>query len=611
MKNEALDKYKEKLSNLSEEEKKERDLYLRNLSSGEIQGPSVGHTSIDKPWLKYFSEEEIMASIPKKTCYEMLFDNNKMYKDSCAFEYLGKKISYGTFFEMIENAKKALIASNVKKGDIVTICSVTTPEVLALFYALNRIGAIPNFIDVRYTSKAIKEYIVETKSTKIFTLDLCVPRIKDIIDSTDVDEVICINPANVAPKLVTILSKLSSKLKKYVPKQSKYVDWNDFIKRKSTEEYEQQYEPDYPAAIVHTGGTTGVPKGVVLSNDDFNSVTYQVTTAKTSQRRGYRFLNIMPPFIAYGLGLGLYAPLVLGWETIVIPDFSPEKFSKLLKKHRPNGVMGVPIYWESVMNDKSMDNFSLDFLEDVLVGGDKTQPAYEDKVNNYLKNHHSSAVLSKGYSMTEASSLATFSNKYVNAKESVGAPLVKTVVAAFEPGTQEELTTGQVGELCIQSTNLMNEYYENEEETKKVKQEHVDGNWVHSGDVGYVDENGIVYVKDRIKRMIIRSGFKVFPSEIEKVISNLDFVETCAVVGIPDEKDVTAPKLYMVLKKDCTLSQNEINDRIYAEIRKSQLPPYFEPVDIETIESMPITLIGKIDYNKLIEMNNEKKVSIK
>lgn len=611
MKNKALDKYKEKLSNLSEEEKKERDLYLRNLSSGEIQGPSVGHTSIDKPWLKYFSEEEIMASIPKKTCYEMLFDNNKMYKDSCAFEYLGKKISYGTFFEMIENAKKALIASNVKKGDIVTICSITTPEVLALFYALNRIGAIPNFIDVRYTSKAIKEYIVETKSTKIFTLDLCVPRIKDIIDSTDVDEVICINPANVAPKLVTILSKLSSKLKKYVPKQSKYVDWNDFIKRKSTEEYEQQYEPDYPAAIVHTGGTTGVPKGVVLSNDDFNSVTYQVTTAKTSQRRGYRFLNIMPPFIAYGLGLGLYAPLVLGWETIVIPDFSPEKFSKLLKKHRPNGVMGVPIYWESVMNDKSMDNFSLDFLEDVLVGGDKTQPAYEDKVNKYLKNHHSSAVLSKGYSMTEASSLATFSNKYVNAKESVGAPLVKTVVAAFEPGTQEELTTGQVGELCIQSTNLMNEYYGNEEETKKVKQEHVDGNWVHSGDIGYVDENGIVYVKDRIKRMIIRSGFKVFPSEIEKVISNLDFVETCAAVGIPDEKDVTAPKLYIVLKKDCTLSQNEINDRIYAEIRKSQLPPYFEPVDIETIESMPITLIGKIDYNKLIEMNNEKKVSIK
>lgn len=607
MNKEDLIEYKEKIVKLSEEEKIERDLYLRKLSTGELQGPPVGYPSIDKPWLKYYTEEEVKASIPQKTCYEMLLENNINYKEEVAFEYLQKNIKYKDFFNMIERTKKALLSSGVKKGDIVTVCSITTPEILALFYALNRIGAVPNFIDVRYTSESIKEYITETKSSKLFTLDLCIPKIKNILSETEVDEVIYINPANTAPKFITLISKIKSKFNKIVPKNNKYVDWNTFINRNTVDDYEFKYEKDYPAAIVHTGGTTGVPKGVLLSNDDFNSVAFQTTVAGTSQRRGYKFLNIMPPFIAYGLGLGLYAPLVLGWRTVIIPDFDAKNFSKLLRKHKPNGVMGVPIYWESVMNDEKMKNYSLDFLEDVLVGGDKTQPSFEQKINEFLKSHNSNAILSKGYSMTEASALATFSNKNVNEYGSVGAPLVKTTVAAFEPGTHAELNTGETGELYIKSTNLMVGYYNNDDETKKVKQEHVDGEWVHSGDIGYVNEDGVVFVKDRIKRMIVRSGFKVFPSEIEKNISSIDYIETCAVVGIPDEKDVTAPKAYIVVNKNCNKSESEIIDDIYAKLKISNLPPYFEPTEIEIIDEMPTTLIGKIDYQELINRNSKSK----
>lgn len=608
MEDKDLEQYKQKISNMSINDKKMRDIYLKKLATGEIQGPPTEYSSINKTSLGNFTDEEILADIPKKTCYQALYDNNCNYKDTKAFEYLGVNITYGEFFDMIEKAKNSLLASGVKSGEIVTICSVTTPEILALFYALNRIGAIPNFIDVRYTSEAIKEFILETKSKKVFTLDLCVPRINKIIEEAGVEEVVYINPANTAPKMIRMLSNLKSKKEKYIPNDKKYVNWNDFIQRKTDKDEEFEYTENYPAAIVHTGGTTGVPKGVVLSNDAFNSVVYQVTTARTHERRGYKFLNIMPPFIAYGLGLGLYAPLVLGWETVIIPDFSDDKFSKLLMKHKPNGVMGVPIYWEKVMKDKKVQKADLSFLEDVLVGGDKTPEALENRINAFLKEHNSVAILSKGYSMTEASSLATFSNKNVNKPGSVGIPLVKTTVAAFEPGTQRELPVGEVGELYIQSTNLMNEYYNNPEETAKVKQQHVDGEWIHSGDIGYVDKDGLVFVNDRIKRMIVRSGFKVFPNEIEKVVLELPDVDMCAVVGINDEKDVNAPKVYVVLNNNCLKSEQEIINEIYKKIEDSKLPPYFKPVGIEVVEELPQTLIGKVDYEKLTEMGNNKVV---
>ena len=599
---------KRKLSELSDEESKQRDLYLRQLALGEIQGPSTGYPSIDKPWLKFFEDAEIKYDIPKKTCFESLYENNKDHQREIAFEYLGKKFTYGSFFKLIEKTKTALLASGIKKGEIVTICSITTPEILAIFYALNRIGAIPNFIDVRYTPESIKEYILEANSKKIFTLDICVPKIEKILDEVGVEEVIYINPANSSIPIIKGLSEIKSKLDKIIPQKNNYFNWNEFINRKSDKKFEFDYQKDYPAAIVHTGGTTGIPKGVVLSNDDFNSVVYQTTVARTSQRRGYKFLNIMPPFIAYGLGLGLYAPLVLGWRTVIIPNFDAKNFSNLLKKYKPNGVMGVPIYWKNVMEDKKMKNTSLDFIEDVLVGGDKTQPSFERKVNQFLREHNSQAILSKGYSMTEASSLATFSNKKINELGSVGIPLVKTKIAAFEPETQNELLYGELGELCIQSSNLMVEYYNNEKETAKVKQEHSDGYWIHSGDIGYVSNNGVVYVVDRIKRMIIRSGFKVFPSQIEKTISDIDYIDVCAVVGIPDEIDVTAPKAYIVLNEKCNKSENEVINEIYNVLASSKLPPYFEPVDIEIIDEMPITIIGKIDYEKLKNYGSKVKV---
>lgn len=608
MKKEDLNKLKEKVEALSKEDKIKRDLYLKRLADGTYQGPPTGHASIDKKHLKNFTDEEIAFQIPKKTCYQTMHEANKNHPNDIVFEYFGKKYTYAQFFKMIEKTKVALASSGVKAGDIVTVCSITTPEVLALFYALNRLGAVPNYVDIRYTSQSIKENLIESKSNKLFTLDIALPKIDPIISGTPVEEVIAINPVASASQVVRVVVGLKKGKQKELKHKDKYTPWSTFIKRDNFNTIDFDYKEDYPAAIVHTGGTTGVPKGVVLTNEDFNSVAYQTTVARTNQRRGWKFLNIMPPFIAYGLGLGLYSPVVLGWRTVIIPSFDPKEFSKLLRKHKPNGVMGVPIYWENVMNDPAMKNADMSYLEDVLVGGDKVQLAYENRINDFLRKHKSKAKLSKGYSMTEASALATFSNKKTDKPESVGIPLVKTKVAAFHPGTQDELKAEEWGELCIQSENMMLEYFDNEEETKKVKQKHVDGYWIHSGDIGYVDSDGFVFVKERIKRMIVRSGFKVFPVEIERVVSSIPFVAQSAVIGIPDEKDATAPKLFVTLQNIDNVSPDKIRDMIYDAIRTSNIPPYFEPVDIEILDEMPLTDIGKINYVELEKMEKDKKV---
>lgn len=603
MNSEDLEKYKEHLSELSEEELRQRDVYLKGLADGTIQGPPVGYTSIDKPWLKNFTESEITGEIEKCTCYEMLYKHNKDHLNEKAIEYLGKSYTYGDFFDLIEKTKDSLVASGVKAGDVVTICSITTPEVLALFYALNRIGAIPNFVDLRYPPETLKNYINEAKSDYVFTLDLVMPAFRKIINDINVKEVVYINPAGGSYKPLKYLNALKTKKDHLVDKNEKFVSWDKFAKRKAEKTKDFEYQKDYPAAIVHTGGTTGVPKGVVISNDSFNSIVYQVKTARTQERRGWKFLNIMPPFIAYGIGLGLYAPLILGWETVIIPKFDSNDFDKLLAKHKPNGVMGVPAYWFKVMNSKKGKKMDLSFLEDALVGGDKTLSSTEERINQFFQDHNSQATISKGYSMTEASALATFSNKYVNKPNSVGGPLVKTVIAAFEPGTQRELPTGQIGELCIKSPNIMNEYFENEEETKAVRQQHSDGVWIHSGDLGYVDKDGVVFVRDRIKRMIIRSGFKVFPSEIEKRVAKLDYIDSCAVIGIYDPEDVSAPKVYVTVKPGYNVPEEQIENDIMEYLKTVDLPPYFMPVEVEVIDDMPLTLIGKIDYSALKNMH--------
>lgn len=604
MNREDIELLKKKLGELSLEESMLRDLYLKGLAEGSLQGPPTGVSSIDKIWLKFYDDKDISNQTPNLTIYENLYEHNKNHLDEVVIEYYGKKITYRELFRNIDKTALSFEKAGIKKGDIVTMCTITTPEIIYAFYALNKIGAISNMVDIRYTKQAIEEYLKEVKSKMLITLDIAYPKIKDIIENTDVDQVITVSPINSTPKILKAVASVSNYVNGKTPKipfGKTYIEWNDFVKNMTGELVEYAgYEKDRPAAIVHTGGTTGPSKGVVLTDDNFNNATIQINSIVN--QRGYKFLNIMPPFIAYGIVLGLNAPITLGWNTTVVPQFDPNKFDDLLLKYKPNGIMGVPTYWENVMKSKKIEKADLSFIKNILLGGDRISPEFEIRLNNFLKKRKVNAGVSKGYSMTELSAMTTLSTEKANELGSVGAPLPKTVVGIFEPGTTNELSIGKIGEICIKTPTMMKEYFNNKEETEKVKIKHADGYWIHSGDIGYMNPDGLVFVKDRIKRMFPRSGFKVFPSEIENLFLQHPAVESCAVVGIPDEVDITVPKAHIVLKQEYVGNESEIESQLYNMLENSTLPPYFKPVGIKFRDSLPLTNIGKVDF---ISLQNE------
>ncbi len=594
------------VKNLKLNEQKLRDLHLRKLALGELQGPPTGYASQDKPWLKYFSEEMIMEDIPEMTCYEYLYQNNQKYLDQVTIEYFSNKITYRELFKKIDETAMAYQKIGVKKGDIVTICSITTPEIIYSFYGLNKIGAIVNFIDVRYTEQAIKKQLEEVDAKYLLALDICYPKVKSLLNN--LDKTIFFSATNSASKPIKIVNNLMTKVKGSqikIETSDQVMNWNEFIAQGKNEVLNPiSYEKDDPAVIIHTGGTTGEPKGAVLSNYNFLAAIVQVKNSNANISRGDSFLNIMPPFIAYGTVLGINAPLTLGWTSKIIPKFDADKFADLLIKHKPNAVMGVPAYWENVMKSEKMNNHDLSYIKVILLGGDSIKAEFEKRLEKFLIEKESTAGVGKGYSMTEASACATFSSKKSNKLDSVGVPLTKTTLAAFTPDTTEELPIGEIGEICFKTPTMMLGYYNNPEKTKEVIWEHEDGEWIHSADLGYIDKDGLVFIKDRIKRMIPRSGFKVFPSEIESLFMSYPGVENCAVVGIPDPVDVNAPKAHIVLKKEFLGYEEIVKDDLIRLFHSSELPPYFEPVDFKFRDSLPLTNIGKVDF---VALQNEEK----
>lgn len=613
MEREELVLLKQKLLELSDEEQLRRNIHLRNVQLGKETGNMTGYASVDKPWLKYYTEEQVIEKAPKVTCYENLYLNNISHQSDIAIDYYGTKISYGELFQKIDETAKAFAKMGIKKGDIVTICSVTTPEIIYAFYALNKIGAVSNMIDPRYPKKAILNYLKEVNSKCFITLDIVYPKIKDILNETCVEHSIMLSATNSVPTPLRVLADISSKIKKekpVIPFGDKYLSWNDFTSNGIGIEYDEvEYVDDFIATIVHTGGTTGTPKGVVLTNDNFNNGTIQMRASAPFANRGYKYLNIMPPFIAYGIVLGLTSPITLGWKTTVVPQFDANKFDDLLLKHKPNGIIGVPAYWETVMKSKKVKDLS--FVKNILLGGDKTTAEFEKRLYEYLQQHNCKADIGKGYSMTEAGACGTFSTREANELGSVGIPLSKTTISVFEPNTTNELKYNEIGEICIKTPTMMKEYYNNEEETKKVKVKHEDGFWIHSGDLGYINENGIVFIKDRMKRMIIRSGFKVFPSEIENLFLKHTAIDNCVVVGVLDAIDTTAPAVYIVLKDAYKGCEKQVQNELIEMFNNSELPSYFEPVSYNFKESLPLTDIGKIDFVSLINENAEKQKVLK
>lgn len=559
------------------------------------------YASQAKPWLKYYDQKFIDQTLPALSAFEYVCQRSKNHLNDTALEYYGRKFTYADLIVNVKKTAAALRGAGVKKGDIITVVSIMTPEIIALFYAADMMGATLNLVDPRYSVEGIREYIEEVDSHLLVCLNVVYERCRQAAKRTNVEKVIVLSPADSLPPLMAVGYKLTT------PDKNKYasnvIRWKQFIKGgEGQSTAAEPYDPDHACVVVHTGGTTGSPKGVMLTDDCFNGIALQFQAYPKLFHRGQKLMNVMPPFIAYGFACGIHLPLVLGFTVIIIPNLDPAKLGSLVLKHKPEHMFGVPTHYQQLAADPKLRDKDLSFIINYAAGGDSLSRGAEQTVNDFLAAHGARYPIAKGYGMTEVSSAATVAAGLDNKPGSVGIPMVNTVVAAFEPGTDQELPIGQRGELCISGPCLMKGYYNKPEETAILLRRHPDGRvWAHTGDMGYLDEDGFVYLDSRIKRMIIRhDGFKVFPSMIENVVSRHPAVHQCSVVGCAD-KDHTQgrlPFVYIVLKADTTAKKKQVIrelERMCAE----ELPEYVQPVAYKFISSMPMTPVGKVDYRQL------------
>ena len=565
------------------------------------------YASQTRPWLRYYDQKYIDQALPECSAFDFVRTRNKDRLMSTAMEYYGRKFTYADLIVNVKKTAAAFRALGVKKGDIITVVSVMTPEVIYAFYAADRIGATLNLVDPRYSPEGIRDYIQEVRSRLLICLNVVYDRCEQAAKRTTVERVVVLSPADSLPLGLAIGYKAAN------PDRNRYhsnvLNWKKFIAGGADASTSAEpYDPEHACVVVHTGGTTGSPKGVLLTDRNFNAIAQQFSAYDSLFRKGQSLMNIMPPFIAYGYACGVHLPLVLGLKVIIIPNLDPDKLGSLIWKYKPEHMFGVPAHYQQMAASHQLRNKDLSFIRNYAAGGDAISLGAEQTVNNFLETHNVEYPLAKGYGMTEVSSAATVAAGKVNKPGSVGIPMVNTLVSVFEPGTDKELPLGQRGELCISGPGVMKGYYDKPAETAAILRTHPDGRvWVHTGDIGYLDEDGFVYLDSRIKRLIIRhDGFKVFPSMIENVVSQHPAVHQCSAVGCTDKDHVQGrlPFVYLVLTQEAASASPSKRKQIIRELRQmcaEELPEYVQPVGYKIIPEMPLTPVGKFDYRKLEE----------
>ena len=578
-------------------ELQKQDLYLRGLATGEIQGPPTGYPSKDKPWLKYYPEEAIVSNIPKMKAIDYIYERNKDYPNQIALSYFGKNISYDELFSNIDRVAKAFKSKGIKAGDIVTMAMATTPEMLYILYALNKIGAVVNIIDPRLTTDEIKEKVNVSNSKLFIGLEMSIENILPEKNNTSLEDLIVVSPLESAPILLKLIGK--SKEKKY--KTDEVQTWNGLITSGMNYKgkVDERFKENTPAIIIYTGGTTGSPKGVVLTNENLNSMAIMQVVSGYDLEREDTFLNFLPPFSAYSVVQASHIPLSLGLKITQVPLFKPEDFPKLMRKHKPNHVMSGPILWDLMINSKITKNIDLSKLKSPISGGDSLQVELEKDINDYFYKNNCKHKLQQGYGMTEVSAAAFYSTDNSYELGSVGIPLVKNNVSIRDLETGEELRIDQDGEIRISTPTLMQGYFNNEKATSDIIEEDENGQrWISTGDIGHVDKNGNLFIVGRIKRMIVRAGNKLFPSNIENFIMTIPGIEHCSIVGMPDKNEKSAPIAHIVLANDYKGKEEEIIKEI-EKVVASNLPDFNIPKKYVFRESVPITEMAKVDFKQL------------
>ena len=534
-----------------------------------------------------------------------MYDNNRSDLDSNALDYFGKKYTYRWLFAEIEIVAKSFLAIGVQEGDIVSIVSVSSVVSIICLYALNRIGAVANYVNVLASEPELETYFIQAKSHFVVTADIFGEKVLVASKQSEVNKVISFSLGEYMPAVTKFGYRIKSRsLDLSFQKDNMVVGWKDFIdKSKAVEVVNYKKDSNSLCFLGHTGGTTGFPKGVLLSDNAMNAVAHQYNISMDHEK-GDKFLNCIVPFVVYGILTCLHMPLCLGLEVVIVPKFEAKDWKRYLTKVRPEHIAGIPSYVIPILEDESIVTVDMSFLKTLAVGGDGMNDKLEAELNNYLAGHGANIKITKGYGMTEVCATAVTEYAYCNKEGSVGIPLVKNNLMIYDNDTQMELSYNQIGEVCINSPSLLIGYQNNEDEYNQLVRIHSDGEkWVHTGDLGYITEEGLLFLSGRMKRMIFLGPegmlYKVFPKSIEEVINEIDGVKDSCVVSREAKGKLEA--VAFIITKNKNANEPTLQEEVQ-KVCNEKFPEYMIPSKIVFIEKFPLTVVGKVDFKKLEEI---------
>lgn len=545
---------------------------------------------------------------PEKTMFQMIEKNALVDGHITAYEFFGSKTSYKSFVKKIEQAAKAFLIYGIGKGDAVTICLPNIPQALVCFYALNRIGAIANMVHPMSAKGEISFYLNVSNSKMILTVDMFYEKVEEALAA--VDHPVTVLVARLQDEFNPVLwaaynVKEGKKYLKY-PNTDHAMLWTKFVKLGdgNIPLPEHDFDPNRTSVILYSGGTSGIPKGICLSDLNFNALALQTLAAFGAPiARDCKMLSCMPCFHGFGLGINLHTILLHGACCLLMPTFNIKSYSNMLKKKRPNLIAGVPTLFEALLHTTDMDGVKLDCLIGMFSGGDSMSIELKKKVDQFLKAHGATIQVREGYGLTECVTASCLTPRDTYKAGSIGLPFPDTTYAIVKPGTDEVVEPGEEGEIILTGPTLMLGYLNNPEETASTLKVLADGRtWLYTGDLGYMDEEGYVYYRQRIKRMIITNGYNVYPGQVENVIDSCPEVAYSCVIGVKDPRRMQRVRAYIVLR-DGIEPTEEVKNNILLRL-EDNVAKYALPKEIEFRDELPKTLVGKVAYRVLEEEAN-------
>lgn len=562
-----------------------------------------GYPTIDKPWYVNYNRNELEKEIQKKTVFQEVYDNNIRFQKDLALEFFGSKINYSAFFKNIEMTAKAFKEYGIKKGDFVTICAAGIPETVYSFYALSKIGAVANMIAPHFEKKDLIARISDCESDTLIIMDEFYPELKEAIKGSRIKNII-------------ILPTLNSSMLRFITKTYKIdsfsneLYWNQFIKdgRKQKETETISYKKDLPLTMVYSSGTTGASKGILLSNDSFQNSIQSYPASGVDISRGQKFYQIIPPWYSTGLSTSIHLPLSYGTSVFMDPRFERDIFVKNIIKAKPNYCVAPTSMYEGFLDEKLVGNKNLSFFNYPFEGGEPLSNEVASKIEKVFKEHGSNAQLRVAYGQCECgAAITTQTQKAENTRGSVGIPLPGVTIGIFDEQFNE-LKYYERGQILANTPCSMIGYYKNEEATKEYF--HIDKNgikWNCTGDIGYIDEKGNLFVQGRATDYSIIDNEKIYNFDIENILMELDEIKMCDVLEFDNNgtKEL-ATHIIFTDKVQKEIEENpeyleeklfEIKQYIYERTNNEKMVPH----RFKIRKSFPYAKSGKRDVSKIKE----------